>query len=349
MLRRDFIKTSLGALGFVAFAPLPSIAKTPMEGWLSGFKDDAGRYGVAHIGRDLQSRVLFYTDLRLHGLAKHPTRPVIVAPARRPDRKMFVFDMDRRSVTVIDAAQGRHFYGHGVFSADGKIFYTSESAYDDEKGVIGLYDVGNGFARIGEWNSGGIGPHEMRRFENRLIVANGGILTHPDLGRSKLNLDDMAPNLTVFNLPTGAIERQFVLPERLHQLSIRHIDVDEKATVYIGLQDQIKGRHDLALVWRTEGSELVALEEPEAGWSAFKGYVGSVSAHKGQLCVSSPRGNCLHIWGAENKFVKEADVCGIAPDIKGGFLQTSGQGIISDARGRSVKVALHFDNHCLAV
>ncbi len=37
----------------------------------------------------------------------------------------------------------------------------------------------------------------------RLVVANGGLRTHPDTGRETLNPDDMSPNLALIDLATG--------------------------------------------------------------------------------------------------------------------------------------------------
>lgn len=288
--RRQFLSVSAGAFG-LAFFPFSADATTaPLSGWLSGFMDQTGKYGVAHIDPELNAEVLFYTPLRLHGIYKHPTRAMVVAPSRRPDTEMFVFNMEQKKVNVITSVEGRHFYGHGVFSADGNTYYTTENAYDEEIGVIGIYDVSQNFKRIGEMPSGGIGPHEMKRHGNMLVISNGGILTHPDMGRAKLNIDDMQPNLSYLDLNTGKIIKQYQLPSELNQLSIRHMDMTDEGQVFVGLQDQLKNRRDLALVWKTSGDKLVALPEPEEGWKIFNGYIGSVRATKDSLCVASPAG-----------------------------------------------------------
>ena len=94
--------------------------------------------------------------------------------------------------------EGRQFNGHGCFSADGAILYTSEVVARGSAGRIGLWDVARGYVRAGEWDSGGIGPHEIRRLAgtDRLIVANGGIETDPD-DRTMLNVGTMRPNLAL--------------------------------------------------------------------------------------------------------------------------------------------------------
>lgn len=350
MKRRDFLTLSTATLAATTFFPHLSFAGPLPQGWLNGFKDNQGRYGVAHINADLKAEVLFHTPLRLHGIYKHPTRDLIVAPARRPDTDLYVFDVPNKSLKVITAEKGRHFYGHGQFNQDASLYFTTENAYDEERGMIGVYDVTKGFKRITEWSSGGIGPHEMRLYKNRLVIANGGILTHPDTGRATLNMDDMAPNLTYIDITTGKITQQFSLEKDLHHLSIRHIDVDDQGTVYMGLQDQVKNRRDLPLVWKTEKDKLVMMAEPIQGWKIFNGYIGSVSTNNHGLCVASPRGGCAHVWDeTELTQIDQKDVCGVSQRPDGGFIISSGEGIVRDVSGQSQHSPLHFDNHCQAV
>ncbi|HBM41824.1 MAG TPA: DUF1513 domain-containing protein, partial [Sulfitobacter sp.] len=56
-----------------------------------------------------------------------------------------------------------------------------------------------------------------------LVVANGGIDTHPDSGRAKLNIPTMRPNLTYIN--DRRILEQIELPHDMHRNSIRHLAV----------------------------------------------------------------------------------------------------------------------------
>ena len=58
--------------------------------------------------------------------------------------------------------EGRQFNGHGAFSADGTRLYTSEVVAEGSAGRVGVWDVRAGYQRIGEWDSRGIGPHELR-------------------------------------------------------------------------------------------------------------------------------------------------------------------------------------------
>lgn len=74
---------------------------------------------------------------------------------------------------------------------------TTESDYATCAGVLGIWDVRRNYARIAEIPTGGICPHEVIRLSGTqsLVVADGGIRTHPDSGRDKLDLHDMHPSL----------------------------------------------------------------------------------------------------------------------------------------------------------
>lgn len=97
----------------------------------------------------------------------------------------------------IVSPKDRHFYGLGIFSSDGNLLFTTENDYEAGRGRIGVWVAQNDYIRIDEWDSGGIGPHDIKRLPetDMLVVANGGIDTHPETGRTKLNIPTMAPNL----------------------------------------------------------------------------------------------------------------------------------------------------------
>jgi hypothetical protein len=83
-------------------------------------------------------------------------------------------------------------------AAAGTLLLTSEVMAQGSAGRTGLWDTSI-CRRIGEWDSGGIGPQDIRRLSNgRILVAKGGIQTDPS-DRAKLNLATMRSNLTVLS------------------------------------------------------------------------------------------------------------------------------------------------------
>lgn len=134
---------------------------------------------------------------RGHAAAAHPERPEAVAFARRPGTFAVVIDCaEGREIAELHSPADRHFYGHGAFSPDGTLLFTTENAISEGTGRLGIWDARSGYKRIGEISSGGSGPHEVRLVPNSMLlaVANGGIETDPTSGRSELNIATMVSN-----------------------------------------------------------------------------------------------------------------------------------------------------------
>lgn len=207
--------------------PLTAFADTGREpAFVSCCRLEDGSYAAGVL--DAHARLLFTENLdaRGHDAAVSHDGGTAVVFARRPGRFALVLDLrQRRRVQAFSTPQDRHFQGHGFFTRDGRLLLATENDFDGERGVIGIYDTGANYARIGEFDSGGIGPHEalLLRDGRTIAVANGGILTHPDFPRQKLNLPEMAPSITYIDIATGDRLEQVSLKPELHQLSIRHM------------------------------------------------------------------------------------------------------------------------------
>lgn len=297
---------------------------------------------------------------RGHAAAAHPSRPIAVAFARRPG--LFALVIDCVSGTVqhrLSAPEGRHFYGHGTFSADGKWLYTTENDYDRARGVIGVWDAENGFGRAGAFSSGGIGPHDMRLMPDgrHLVVANGGIETHPDSGRAKLNLPTMRPNISFLDT-SGTVVAQFEPPPEWQRNSLRHLSV---------LPD---GRVAVACQWQGDPQDsppLFAICDMKQGLRFFAGapgleremvgYAGSIaSSRDGQtVAITGPRGGVAAVFDAGGTFrrvLHAPDICGVAPAADGLTFTTGKGAVLTLSRNRVTKIASHvlnWDNHLISL
>jgi uncharacterized protein len=216
---------------------------------------------------------------RGHDIAMRPGSTECVVFARRPGTFAIAFD-----AAGLKAAQNfvtrpdRHFFGHGVFSPDGRLLYSTENDFAGERGMISVRDATGGYSQIGEFPSGGIGPHDIALLSDgvTLVVANGGIDTNPDSGRAPLNIDTMQPSLAYIDVRTGEIIEQQMLPPELHQLSIRHLAVAANDVVTFGCQHEGEGQPAL-VGWHQRGALPALFEAPGETYSAMKNYVGSVS------------------------------------------------------------------------
>jgi hypothetical protein len=289
-------------------------------------------------GIDESGRVRFDLPLpeRGHGVAFRPGCDEGVVFARRPGRFAVAFDpVAGIALRRLDAAPGRHFYGHGAFSPDGRYLFTSENDYEAGRGVLGVRDATDGYRQIGEMASFGVGPHEVVLMPDgaTLAVANGGIRTHPDRDRAMLNLDSMAPSLAYLDLEGGKLRADYRLPREHHQLSIRHLAVLGTGSVAIAMQYEGDIRDHVPLVGVHDGDRIRLLEAPAAVQAQMRQYALSVAIDRGGslIAVSAPRGNLIAFWdAAECAYLTStmvADGCGIAPtEREGEFLITSGLG-----------------------
>ena len=357
--RRSF----LAGLAASTLTPAPSWADAGSPAFLSAARLAQDRYALC--GMDARGGLLFQLPLpaRGHAAAAHPNRPEVVGFARRPGNFAYVIDCARGAVSAeLTAPEGYHFYGHGVFSQDARRLYTTENDFEAARGMIGVWDVRAGYRRIGAFESGGIGPHEIARLPqtDTLVIANGGIETHPDAGRAKLNLATMTPDLAYIS-EAGRMLEQVSLPHGLHQHSIRHIDIAAagqlSGAVAIGLQWQ----GDMAQVppvvaLHRRGGALRLLDAGAQVHRDAQGYVGSIAFDQNARTIAAtcPRGGFVLLFDPETGELRDRiaapDACGVARHA-GGIVLTSGTGRVSALTARTGQTALlaqhelSFDNH----
>lgn len=357
--RRHFLRAA-GA-GFAAALAPRALAATLRADvvYASAFQRRDGAYGVAVLSED--GRALHEIELpdRGHDVTFDPVSRRAVVFARQPGTFATIFDHTGQAAPItIASAEGRHFYGHGVFSPDGRLLYATENDFDAAAGMVGVYDATDGFRRVGEFPTFGVGPHELLLLADgrTLAIANGGIETHPDYGRAKLNIATMRPSLVFIDRETGDLLERHELSADLHKLSIRHMDTDARGRVWFGCQHEGPATERPLLVGLAErGDGLSLLEMPDDVLGGFRNYIGSVAANRdaGTLAVSSPQGNCLAVIDTATRKVSGVhaltEVCGIAPDLDG-FRATTGTGdiVAPDGTERSDPDYV-WDNHLIRI
>ena len=246
--RRRFL--ALGAalgLGHIPVAALAAEAERAAEAARTGgarylsARKRGGRDETALLdesGRDLR---VVPMPARGHSFAIDAAGGRAVVFGRQPGFFALGFGLDGAAGPVeLDLPQDRHFFGHGAFFDDGRLLAATENDFDGGRGVLGIYDAsaGGAYRRVGEFDCGGIGPHEVLLLPDgkTLCVANGGILTHPDYGKLELNLDTMRPSLAYLDAASGKLLERVELDPALHRLSIRHLAVAADGAVWFGCQ-----------------------------------------------------------------------------------------------------------------
>lgn len=357
--RRDFLAAA-GATFLSSLAPRArALAAQADAVFATAYQSRDGSYGVAVLSD--AGTILHAVGLpdRGHDITFDPVSRRSVVFARQPGTFAVVFDHAGRAAPVtIASVPGRHFFGHGAFSPDGRLLYATENDFDAAAGMVGVYDATDAFRRVGEFPTHGVGPHELLLLGDgrTLAICNGGIETHPDFGRAKLNIATMQPSFVLVDRISGELIEKHELPPSLHQLSIRHMDTDASGAVWFGCQHEGPATERPALVGRAvRGLELELIALPEDVLSGFRNYVGSVAANRaaGTVAVSSPQGNMLAILdAASGRLVSSrqlTEVCGIAPDA-GGYVVSTGTGLLVAPGGGETRDAAHvWDNHMLRI
>jgi len=357
--RRQFLGLAGGAM---ILLPAVGLSRSSLPKLLSCRSNDDGGHFLSCV--DTGGNLQF--DIRLpsrgHGMTVHPGGKSVVVFARRPGEYLWVVDLESGHVMHrVNASDQRHFYGHGIFDPAGHYLYVTENDYTNTNGVIGIYDALSAYQRIGEIDSQGIGPHEIGLLNdgNTLVVANGGIETHPDLGRAKLNIPTMRPNLAYIDRQNGKLMGLYEPPTQWHQLSIRHFDINSRDQICIALQyEGAKHDHPPLVALHKGQDQLQLLQAPATVQNKMKNYCGSARFNTlgDRFAISSPRGGIITYWSDEGEYLdysQLADGCGIAARGHDVFYLSSGNGSIIEYHLDSNRVSrrimgtegMHWDNH----
>lgn len=351
--RRSLLKASafgLAGAGFVGstlvgsglfYSGRPPFSRVGFAGvserFFSAHKDQ-GKHFVSAMNVDGIELFKTATPTASHSIASYPVsagfpKGIIIAISRDPDEPALVLDAESGAISArLPPKAGRHFNGHGVFSPDGKLFYATQNDFEAQRGVIAVYDLQQ-VKQLGEFASGGQGPHELLLLSDglTLAIANGGVQTHPDSGRKGLNLDSMQPSLAYVDRISGKLLQVHDLPDK--QLSIRHLSRASDDTIGIALQ--YKGqKNEPPVVGFQRGEQAIRLAKApgKLHWMMNQ-YTGSICIHPqtGLAAISCPRGNMLTFWDSRTATFLSAidihDVGGLALSDDGeAFLATGGTG-----------------------
>ncbi|MET0689246.1 MAG: DUF1513 domain-containing protein [Methyloceanibacter sp.] len=362
-LDRRVMLTGLASNAAVLLLPSRARASVEAEYFAAARKDDRGIYSAALF--NLKSGDLRAVELpgRGHDITLKPDGSEWVAFARRPGRFGVVVPMDSRPPVWFAAKPDRHFFGHGAFSSDGRLLYATENDYKNARGMIGVRDATDGYRQIGEFDARGMEPHDIALLGDRrtMVIANGGIRTHPDSGATELNLPDMRPSLVYVDVETGDLIEEQKLSADLHQLSIRHVAVAARDIVVFGCQ--FRGPEDETpplIGFHRRGDAPVIVPAPDMTQSSLRNYIGSVTVDKsgGIVAASAPKGGLVTYWDvAGRRYLgtsELSDGCGLAPTHRSAnFLLTSGEGWLVTAGPAAAASRFtsqfQWDNHAILV
>lgn len=356
----------LGCCGSVLAAGVPVQAMPSATFYAAARRAPGGSYSAAIFTADGHDVRAIALPERGHDITVCPVTRRCVVFARRPGNFAIAFSAERDEPPLaFTTPPDRHFYGHGIFSRDGRLLYATENDFEAARGVIGIYDVGAQFRRIGEIPSYGLGPHDLAllRRQSVLVIANGGLREHPDFGggRRVLNPGAIDTSLAYVDVNTGDLLERHVLGKP-GVLSLRHLDVGSDDTVVVGAQIEGAANHEAALVFtHRRQTVLSAVALPAELKSRLAGYVSSVAVDaSGEVAaITSSRGNLTAMieirTGRLVHTVSCADISGVAATrMPRTFLTTSGAGAVlsvstNDAPAQAVTTPWSWDNHAVVI
>jgi hypothetical protein len=347
--KRAFLKAA-GAAFAAGLLPRQSEALERTDAvFAANFMAEDKSYGVALLTEAGKEITRLALPARGHDVSFDPMSSRAVAFARRPGTFALVFDTaSGLPVKLIQAAEDRHFFGHGAFSTDGKLLYVAENDFDNYAGMIGIYDTRSGYRKIGEFQAHGMDTHDLQMIEGGryLAIANGGIKQHPDTGRAKLNLDHMEPSLAIVDLADGRLVEKHGLPDDIRQLSTRHMDTDDQGRIWFGCQfEGARNRRPPLLGHFRRGEDLTFLDMPADVLDGFANYLGTVDVNRQAdlVAISSPMGGQWAAFDTRTGALvfqeKIAAVQGLARDRKL-FARSTSEGWFDNE-----KTGVAWDNH----
>lgn len=261
--------------------------------------EEDGSYFVgllAPVGGSIVALCRHRVPTRAHGLAVEPGGTILVA-ARRPGDWLMRFDPHGGRVRNWCWTDGEHsFNGHVVRSGDGRRLFTTETSLENGEGSVGVRDS-RSLALLARWPTAGLDPHELVLGpDGGLWIANGGLETRQETGRTRHHRDRMDSSLVRLEANRGRVTGQWRLDDR--RLSLRHVAVTGDGTLAVALQaehddPEVRQSAPVLALWdRRQGLRTIALPPGKR----LAGYGGSVAASGDGIAVSCPRAGCVASW-----------------------------------------------------
>lgn len=252
---------------------------------------------------------------RAHGLWAEPAGSVL-AVARRPGDWLVRWHPVSGLTQWHWVEDDRRFNGHVWVNEARAVFWTTETDQADAQGLLALRNL-RSLEKIDEWPTSGMDPHQLLALPEplgewpagTLMVANGGIATWAESGRSKLNTSRIDASLVAIHPRSGELLGQWRLDDPF--LSIRHLAWCPVGRT-LGAALQAEHSNPLAVaqapvlaVW--DGKRLsTAADQP-----ALQGYGGDICARPGGgFVVSCPRAHAVALFDAQGGWVGRHTIVG---------------------------------------
>lgn len=247
-----------------------------------------------------------------HGIACDPARPSRVFLMPQFGELACEVDLEQsRMLRLLRASEGRQFYGHGTYSADGATLYTVEARADFSNGVVHARDTTD-LRVLERLDSHGIGPHDCRLVDGgkTLLVVNSGFIQTPEKRYANHHVGagpgrQAVSSVAAIDLASGRLLELIARAEP--SLNAGHLDVAEGGALAVAFKPTVPGGSG-AVMMRTGPGRLERFEGSERIYARMQGQALSLRIHapSGNLGVTSPDAGLVSFWNLGSRsFVKE--------------------------------------------
>lgn len=229
-----------------------------------------------------------------HGIHRNPVNHNRLAIFEKKGPHACEFDMGNREVIrSIPTIKHRYFYGHGAYSLDGGLLYSTETELEHLTGMIGIRNSSD-LAYLGEFPSYGKEPHECKLIDGgkTLVVTNGG---------GGLNGD--APSVAYIDVNSQQLLEKIELTNS--RLNTGHLAIGPKGDLVVvsaprvGLEKTGLGGVSI----RPKGAGITSINNPAEITSRMRGEALSVAVHpqRGIAAVTHPDGGMVTFWSMKDR------------------------------------------------
>ncbi len=254
------------------------------------------RFALAAVDFPRKNAALVATTFLPHGVAIHPKTPHIVTTFEKIGPGCAEIDLSTGEARrFILPTKDRWFYGHGAYSTDGSLLYSTETVNSTSQGVIGVRDART-FQYLGDFPTFGENPHDCHLIDKGtvLVITNGG---------SKVAGHGDQPCVTYVEVASRKLlHRHDMVGDRFNTGHLGVVGKDGLVVVSAprsGVMDK-----DLGAVSMREGSgPLVTVTDPPEITARMIGESLSVEVHEptGAAAVTHPYGDMVTWWSTKTR------------------------------------------------
>lgn len=240
-----------------------------------------------------------------HGITPHPTNPDIVTLFEKKGPGACEVNLKTKKVLrMIETVEDRYFYGHGVYSQDGNLLYSTEATFRGENGVIAIRNTET-MKIVGEFPSYGKAPHDLKMINHgeTLVVTNGG-------GRKEELLKGARPNVSYVDIKSQKKLEVVELPNE--NINAGHLSLSSKMDLVV-VSAPRAGQSSLlgGVSFRPSGEPVITVNQPAEIIQKMKAESLSIALHESTqtVGVTNPDGNILTFWDYKTgKFLKAIEM-----------------------------------------